>query len=284
MSLAERFVDRLAAIDHFTLICRLSLLLLVVNTNEHPIAFVISAAGTAVLFLRPDLMRSPFPWFALAAVAGVSQLDEWWMEDDHTVVTTYWMVGLGLSRLADDRDRVLSISARLLVGLVFAFAFGWKLLSSQFVSTDFFRYEFAFDDRFQHVAELVGGTDDDQRAGNLEELNVLYTEGEAGDVIVVEEGPRNEDVADLFTIWGVLIEGAVALAFLLPLPRRVEWLRPATLFAFAYTTYLVVPVAGFGALLMTLGLAHRDTPRLRAAYVVSFGALLVWGGIFPLLL
>lgn len=275
--------ERLARIDHFLLVARLSLLLVVVNANESPVAFVAATVACAVMFLQPTLLRMPWPWLGLSVILGTSQVLEWWSVDDHIVVTTYWVLAIGLSRLADRGDRVLAVSGRLLIGLVFAFAFGWKLLSSQYLSVDFFRYEFLIDERFHHVAEIVGGTAPRDLDQNIDDLGQLYARGAANDSIDLVEGPRNHDVARLFTAWGLVIEGIVAAAFLLPLSRRLDWLRPASVFAFSYTTYVVVPVAGFAALLMVLVLAHRDTPRLRAALVGSFAVLLAWGGIFPLL-
>lgn len=272
---------RIRAQDHFLLVARLSLLLLVVNVNEMPAILVVSAIATGVLFLRPTLLRSPWPWFALGSVVGVAQLLRWWTVDDHIVVTTYWLFAIGLSRLAHERDRVLGEIGRILVGLVFAFAFGWKLLSSQYSSTDFFRYQFLTDGRFVHVAEVAGGTDGAELDAVVDELRTLRIEPTRGASATLSEGSRNHAVARVFTYWGLAIEGLIAAAFLLPLPHRLRALRPATLFAFSFTTYLVVPVAGFAALLMVLALAHRDTPRMRVAYVVSFAGLLVWGAIFP---
>lgn len=279
----KALVDKISAADHFVLVARLTLLLVVLNTNEDPLVFALCVVATAVLFYEERLLRSPWPWLGLGVVVGASQFVYWWRIDDHLVVTTYWIIAIGLSRLADRRARVMGESARLVVGLVFAFAFGWKLLSSQFVGADFFRYQLVTDDRFRPVAEHVGGTEVDLLDDDLVARDRLYATGYSGGSVTLHEGPRNDEVAVVFTAWGLVIEGAIAAAFLLPLRGRWRHLRAATLFAFAFTTYAVVPVAGFGALLMVLALAHDDTPRLRVAYVGSFALLLAWGGLFPLL-
>jgi hypothetical protein len=59
--------------------------------------------------------------------------------------------------------------------------------------------------------------------------------------------------------------------------------RHAALVAFAGTTYLVVPIGGFGTLLLVLGSAMVTTDRARLAYYAGAVALLVWSGVWPLL-
>ena len=53
--------------------------------------------------------------------------------------------------------------------------------------------------------------------------------------------------------------------------------------AFAATTYLVVPIGGFGTLLLILGAAMATTDRGRRAYYLGAVVLLLWAGLWPLL-
>ena len=273
----------LAAQPRFLLFARLQLLVLILNSNELPVLLVLSIVLTAAVFLREPVLRSPWLWFAVAAALAIGQGSVWWRIDDHIVLSTYLALATGLSRLADDPRRTLAETCRLLIGLVFAFAFGWKILSSQFVSTDFFRFELVTDERFAPVAEWVGGMDSDELAVTEASISEIVTFGETGDLVVLDEGPRNEFLAGLMTVWGIVIEGAIAATFLLPLRGRWRHLRLISLFAFAFTTYVVVPISGFGCLLMTMGLATTSDRRWREPLVAGFAALAVWGTLFPLL-
>jgi hypothetical protein len=129
----------------------------------------------------------------------------------------------------------------------------------------------------------VGGTSDNSHAANLIGLQSVVDANDPSRSIALEEGARNPWVAWSFTIWGAAVETAVAATFLLPLPRRWAWARHAALIAFAATTYLIVPIGGFGALLLVLGATMVETARARAAYVVGGLVLACWAGIWPTL-
>jgi hypothetical protein len=189
-------------------------------------------------------------------------------------------VALGLG--ATDPAATLAASARYLIGSLFALAAGWKLLSGEFIDGSFFRYSLLFDERFETVANLIGGTSDTAHDANIDQVSALLSDAGQG-TVALREGPRNELVAQVFTWWGVVIESAVAVTFLLPLRSRWGWARHAALIGFAATTYVVVPIGGFGTLLLVLGAAMVTTSQARSAYLVGAAALLAWAALWPLL-
>ena len=265
--------------DPFLVVARLTLLTLLVNTQSDPVLLVAAAAATVVLFFQERLIRSPWPWLGMAGVLGWTQWTQWWLVDDHSVVVSYWLLGIGLSRFATRPSEVLAVTARLLIGLVFALAFTWKLLSSQYTSGSFFEYTLVRDHRFGPVIELTGGVDPsriDQERSEIADFTITADPSEA---VEVNTGERVERLARVFTWFGVFTEGSTALAFLAPLRGRLRLARPVALVTFCLTTYAVVPVAGFGVLLMTLGLAQSDEPRIRAVYLVAAAAVFVWNSI-----
>ncbi|HAS10919.1 MAG TPA: hypothetical protein DCS55_10460, partial [Acidimicrobiaceae bacterium] len=176
-------------------------------------------------------------------------------------------------------DDVLALSARLLVGALFALAFGWKLLSGPFVSGDFFEYTLVRDDRFEPIAVLIGGAEEDQLVQERGVITQLTSTGAAGDAVEIETGARTRSVALTFTWVGLIMEGAVAAAFLAPLRGRWQLLRAVALIGFCVTTYAVLPIAGFAVLLLTMGLAHAHRPGVRRAHAIAAAAILVWNAI-----
>lgn len=275
--------SRLVGADRYLLAARLTLLATLVNGRDEMVVVLATAAVTTLIFLEPARLRSPLPWFALGAVLGWTQWVEWWAIDDHAVANTYWLFAIGLSRVARQPDRTLELSARLLLGGIFVVAIGWKLLSSQYVGAEFWRYTLLRDHRVEWVSEVAGGTSDATIDRNRADLAALTGSGEVDEVVLLAEGDRQAGVASFFTVWGVLIEAAIAIAFLAPLRGRWSLARPLSLFVFCCTTYVLIPVYGFAALLLTMGAVVFDDPRWRAATVPVAGVLLAWAGIFDLL-
>ena len=281
MTVTADVVARLRAMDPLLLLLRASLVALLVNSNDDPLQMIAMAAVCLVALPRPGLLHQPWLWAALFVAVGLRQLATWHTLDDHVVATTYWCGAVALGLGAQDRRATLATSARFLVGALFAFAAAWKLLSGQFADGTFFRYALLFDDRFEVVGRVVGGTTESVRAASLGPVSALLGGSPSGEV-VLREGSNAVGLALVMTWWGIVVEAAIAATFLLPLPVRWQWSRHASLVAFAATTYLVVPVGGFGVLLLVLGSAQARSDRLRVAYVVGMAVLVVWAALWPL--
>lgn len=266
-------------LDPFLLVARLSLFVAIVNNHSDLSMALFFGVATAVLFFQERWLRSPWPWLTMAAVLGWTQLQEWWLVDDHPVATTYWLAAVGVSRFGRRPDDVLALTARLLLGALFALAFSWKVLSSSFISSDFFQYTLVRDDRFEPVAVAVGGSDEDTLEHDRLAITEFTSTATAGEAIEVDTGPRTGRVAMAFTWFGLVMEGAVAAAFLAPLRGRWLLARAATLIGFCLTTYALVPVAGFALLLLTMGIAQTQWPRVRRAHLVAGVVILIWDAI-----
>lgn len=269
--------------DVLSLVARLTLLLAVLNTNEDRPLFVLAIVACAVGFPSTKVHLRPWFWLGYALVIAVRQLSAWEGVDNHVIVTTYWMLALGLSLLAPDPLAALRTNGRLLIGLVFAFAVFWKLLSPSFVDGRFFRYTLLLDDRFSWVTTGVGGMPEGAYEANYGRVQALRGADVGASVPLVETG-RIRTLATVMTGWGLAVEALVATTLLAPLRGRWRWARHAGLLAFCLTTYLVVPIGGFGCLLAVLGLALAgDDLRLRRAYVLLFAALVLYTPLWRVL-
>lgn len=266
--------------DRVALITTASLFVVVVNNRDTLWLMVATAAFTVVALKNPRLARSPWTWLAIAAVMGATQAADWEGVDDHVVLTTYWALALGLSLLAPDPGRMLGWNARLLAGLTFAFATYWKLSSGDFADGDFFRFSLLLDDRFEYVTRGLGGMSEAEYAANHGSVADLHADPATGGAALALPD-RVSTIAVVMTAWGLVSEVAAAVAHLAPLPHRLRWLRHLWLFAFAATTYFVVPIGGFGLILLLLGLAQTDPgERKRVAYAAGMAAVLAWAPIW----
>jgi len=238
-----------------------------------PAVIAVAALG----LLSPRALRSGWLWGALAALAAARIASGWPTNDNHAYLLVYWCLAAALAALSLDRDRVLARNARALVAGTFVFATLWKLvLSPDFVDGTFFRVALVDDARFESFTLLAAGIDYDALLA-LRGVAETHADG----VFAPWEGmpappPRLLAVADALTIGTLAFEGALALAFLLPLRFGVARARDALLALFCTTTYALAPVPGFGWLLLSMGVAQCEPERrrMRGVYLIAFAAVL----------
>jgi hypothetical protein len=239
--------------------------------------------------LWPRLVRAPLFWAALTAVALLRVGFDWMLADNHHYLMATWCFALALARLDRRPDVAAAVNARRLVGLAFAFAVLWKgILSPDYLDGRFFRVTFLADARFELVAVGVGGLGLEDLAANdrtrarFDPTRPVDSGAEAPRLL---ETPRLHGAALLATAWTLGIEALVAVGFLWPAagppgPRRRRWLHPGSwrdpaLLAFAWTTYAVAPVVGFGWLLAAMGFAQAADRRVRWLYAGTMVLILV---------
>ena len=259
-----------------TLALRLTLLLLLLHPIGsgwlRPSILLLACAGLVL----PRLLPHPVLWFALALLGAWRVVAGWPLADNHAYLLAYWCLAIALARLAPDPQRALAWNGRALVGLAFAFATLWKLLSPDYLDGRFFRVTLVEDQRLERFATALGGIDRDALL-ERREFVAQHVDGPGLAGAAPPEPPRLRRLA-LAAAWLTLaLEAAVAVAFLAPLGRRA-WLRHGLLLFFCATAYAIAPVASFGWLLLAMGVAQCEpgARRLRLAYVAVFALLVLY--------
>jgi hypothetical protein len=247
---------------------------------------ILVLAGLTLIL--PRVLRSPLTWYVLAVLIAARIAADWPLPDNHIYLLVYWCLAVGLALATTGGTLVLSKSSRLLIGFAFLMAVVWKgLLSPDYLDGRFFRVTLMTDDRFGDVAMLFGGLSEADLAENREYLMPLPEGAELFEGPELAEPAAFSRLATVST-WGVFGgELLVAVSFLVPMSGRKVLLRHAVLLAFCVVTYAFAPVAGFGWLLLVMGLAScgADERRLvRGAYIVTWFAVLIfsevpWSGI-----
>jgi len=164
----------------------------------------------------------------------------------------------------------------------FALAVLWKgVLSPDYVDGRFFRVTLLTDERFAGASLVFGGLSQDQMALNRQFLEPLPEGAVLLSPPPFVEPPRLRAFAAAATWGGLVLEALVALLNLLPAGKRIQAARHAALLAFCTTTYALAPVAGFGWLLATMGLAQCRTNQraLHGAYVAVFVLILLYSEV-----
>jgi hypothetical protein len=234
-------------------------------------------AGLAVAL--PPLARSSLTWLALAGLVFVRLVLDWPLADNHIYLLGYWCLGVGLCLIVPSPFAALAEMSRWLVGSAFLCAVVWKgLLAPDFLDARFFRVTLVTDERFADLARSLGGLSDSQLQANRAALAPLPLGAEVLDGPVLVETPALRRLGLALTWGGFLLEGLLACAFLSRWPAALHRARHMFLMGFSGLTYATAPVAGFGWLLVAMGLAQCDQAQraLRAAYVGVFVLVLIY--------
>jgi hypothetical protein len=239
-------------------------------------------AAAALMLTVPRLLSSGALWFGMAGAVFVRIAVDWPLADNHIYLLGYWCLANGIALRDREPQTALAEMSRWLLGLAFALAVIWKsVLSPDFLDGRFFRVTFLTDPRMVEPAMLLGGVTADQLEESRRALEALPEGAELVEPRRVPETPRLRTLSAVST-WGILVhEAAIAVSMLLPLWRGVAASRHAVLLAFCGVTYAFAPVAGFGWLLLVMGVAQVAPANvwLRRTYLAAFLLVLFYSEV-----
>ena len=268
----------------FELAAKLTLLTLLLSPvgdwGVRPLVLTLAVAGLLV----PQLWRSATLWLLLAFLTALRFWLDWPLADNHAYLLSYWCLAFSLATWKRD-PRMLALSARLLIGLMFALAAWQKWNSPDFVNGVFFQTTFLLDDRFEDFTLLFTSV-------TVEQIDLAreYLEGDYRAAAPAEGLPfvlptSFSVLVWLSTAWNLFEQTLIAVTFLAPTNSVLGRLRDVALLLFCYTIYAVVPVVSFGWLLLAMGVSQsRPSAALRAAYLGAFVMLVFyvevpWAGL-----
>ena len=239
-------------------------------------------AAAALVLIFPRVLSTPAVWLGISVAIALRIADDWPLADNHIYLFAYWALAIALSLRTSDVSSALAFTSRWLIGLAFVFAVCWKaFLSPDFIDGRFVRVTLLTDPRFGEAAMLIGGLTPQQLDADREALTPLPEGAELINPPAVIEPPRLRVIATLST-WAILcLEACVAILMLLPPDTSISALRHAALLTFCGVTYAFAPVAGFGWLLLVMGIAQIGARQiwLRRVYVGAFLVVLFYSEV-----
>jgi hypothetical protein len=239
-------------------------------------------AAAALMLTVPRLLGSAALWSAVTGAILVRIAVDWPLADNHIYLLGYWCLANAIALRDGDPPVALADMSRWLLGLAFALAVVWKaVLSPDFLDGRFFRVTFLTDPRMVEPAMLLGGLTVEQLEQSRRALEPLPEGAELMEPRRVPETARLRALSTVST-WGVLAhEAALAVSMLLPLWRGVAVSRHVFLLSFCAVTYAFAPVAGFGWLLLVMGVAQVAPAHiwLRRAYLAAFLMVLFYSEV-----
>lgn len=272
-----RFAQRVDLIEAVSL---LTLFLAVVFAFDHWVFRIVSRICFLLFVLRPALLRRSLFWFALGAAGTFTIIQTWEHVDNHKYLLVYWTWVLGIVHLftGEQQRRVLLFNARFFLCLVFLAASLQKLSSPSYRSGAMFEHYLYVDPRFTAFGKLAG-IDPSIGDGVKRRMNYLRSPfAEVEDNQLHVAGSDRARLAALGMTWWDFAVQFVIGGLLLFGWRRTDLAAHILILFFILTTYVPAPVFGFGWTLAIMGfaLAKGTFPKITAAYVLSFFAILLY--------
>ncbi len=241
---------------------------------------ILSVTGIVIRAAR----SSPAFWFAISMFIIAHNMVSWANVDNHKWLMGWWCVALGMTALApvEAQLKVIKFNARLLLGLCFAFATIWKLISVDYMDSTFFKFELLTDSRFRDAAQYVGRVDGEDLKENRkirDQYKRSYRkDAEPSESFTLVSSPLVDLMAIGMTWWTIFIEGLIAVVCLWPGDRLVAIIRTTVVLVFAATTYLLAPVLGFGWMVVLMGFAQcpEKYKKLQASLLVVLGLFYIY--------
>lgn len=227
---------------------------------------------------RRTLSR-PVLWSAVTALLTARVIADWPLPDNHSYLLAYVALAVFLAGAASDPRPVLAPAFRWLVAATFACAALWKcLLAPDYLDGRFFTVTLITDERFAAPVQLLTGLGEAELEANRRAFDPLPAGARLAEPPDFYGPPSFRWLVRAMTWGGLGLELALALVFLLGAGAR--WRHPLLL-AFCGLTYALAPVAGFGWVLLVLGLGQCPADRrgTRGMYLATFVIVLLYAEV-----
>jgi len=278
----NQWITHLLKPPHHLLILRLTAIILILHGLDEFQVFRVPERllAAAVLFI-PRLTAQRWAWAVLSAMLVFNNIHAWYLLVNHEFLITYWTLACTLALFTAQPNEVMAKNGRWLIAWCFCLATFWKFLAGEYLDGSFLHLTFLLDQRLELGAFLMGGLDRETLVNNQAVFALLQTL-DVGQPLSLETTPLMSGMSVVLSYWTILIEGAVAIAFLLPYPKWMHQHRDWPLLIFIFTTYVVLPVFSFAAVLLVMGLIQAfvrfGSSNLRVAriYLTAFILLPLW--------
>src|SRR6266568_2691837 len=268
-------------LDLLQTVSLLTLVLTVVFGFEHWLFHIVARICFLTFVLHPRSIRRPQFWLALALTGTITIILTWERVDNHKYLLDYWLWVLFVVHLfsqAERQQRMILLSARFFLCLIFLAAAAQKLSSHSYRSGEMFEHYLYVDQRFAGFGKLIGI---DPSVGEAVKKRIMFLRSPFAqvecNVIHITGSDRARIAAIAMSWWDVGLQLTIGVLLLFQW-RRTDLIAHLLLLFFIFTTYIPAPVFGFGWILAIMGfaLAKDRFPRIATAYLVCFFAILLY--------
>ena len=264
LKIKNTIINEIFSVPKEILVLRLTVILLLLHGSHSWTLDVPLRIICGIMLLSQTLIKNSTMWLILCSFLIIGNGLDWNWIDNHKYLITYWCMACTISVISKDIMKVLSWNARHLLGLVFFFAFIWKLIAGQYINGSFLHFVFMTDSRVEVAASFFGNLESSILPINRLLISALKDIPNSGIHITLETSTSLKSISLIASYWTLFIEGVLVLMFMLPSRFRLTKARDLFLILFIGTTYILLPVTGFAFILGVMGFAqctrsHRAT-------------------------
>lgn len=244
------------------------------------LALPLAVIGIAGLLLRPLLANSSY-WLAMSAFAAFACFRNWHLVENDMFLATYWAIALHCSLLTRTPRETAGSQARWLTVLFMAIGCAWKFSSPDYLNGTFFKAALLTDGRLAGLSRVLAGVSASSQHMNGVRIAELGAFDATAVAVPILGGARLALAAGLLT-WGTLaLQALVTLVFVAPPRPFLARLKIPLLLALVLTVTALSKTAGFGWILLAMGVAHTSTDDRRGRGMCYAGFLLIHAVLIP---
>lgn len=223
-----------------------------------------------MLLNKPFLLRKE-GWLIVSGTLTLFLMQAWSLLDNNHYLILYWLFACTIACSFKNTEKILAWNGRMLVGLAFAFAVGWKFFNLEYFDGFFFHHILLADSRFNLVT-FLGGLSSEQIAQNTKFIRELWLFTGPNAFGKLHFHPSIGLIAIVLCYWTLFIESAIVLCFLCTKSKLLSSIRNIPLLIFIVTTYPIAPVPRFAMVLIIMGFAqcNPEEKKAKLAYLLAF--------------
>ncbi len=246
---------------------KLSLMLLVLDGSTGWNAEIPLRILCTLMLVFDKYVTNRILWTVISITLLYSNSLQWYVIDNHKALFMYWTFVLTIFLWLKKEKEYLVNNARLLIGLVMAFAVIQKVLNG-FYEPGFLHGRFLFDSRFLMITHFITGIPLEDLNANKLAINAIKLLPMDGIYTELISSLFMKKITYAFQVFGLFVEATVAVFFLFG--EKFKGYRDYILIAFCIGTYFIFPVIGFSSILLLLGITQVESSRIFRHYIWAF--------------
>lgn len=247
-----------------------TLVMLMLHSSRYYFIQVPISVVSIIPLLFPQYKLARPVWIGLLLLLVLLHIPYLYEMDNYTYIHIYLCLAILVCTYADDFESSMAYNARVMLIIIFGFATLNKSLSTEYTNGDFFHFSALTDNRFTKFLSSIKILPHPVMQHNWASFMYMINDAPMPYQNTLQSTPAVATVASLLTWGAIILEGSIALLFLLPEKYKLSQYRDYLLFTFIIVTYSFANVTGFGCAIAILGIAQSKSKKKALVFALLF--------------